>query len=775
MHLSNVLLCSVAAVFGIAASNPSKPQPILIAGTYTRDMGWINGTGEGIYTYKIMDDGSLIKLAVTVLGSNPMYVQGTNKKFNTGKKVIYAVNSIDDVVPKEPGKVTGYVSALSLNGDGTLKLLNTLPTRGGSPTHISLNSAETFVVVSNYAGSVTMFPIHPDGSLGKETYHEEFLKGSKVVKERQDTGHIHSSTWLLNSDHVILANLGSDELIEYKLKPKKQTLKRIEAVKNSHGAGPRHMALHPKGKIAYVVNELSNTVSVYKINDHNEAPKMSKKALQEITTLPSTFTGFSTSADIHLSSNGKFLYTSNRGHDSIAIFKIEIDGTLVSIGWEKTRGTGPRGFVITGNYLIVANQNSNDMFVFKLDCETGLLSFTGNKYEIGTAVCLYVTDMRLASVSICLVAVVAIAAAATRQSTTQSILFVATSTKETTNGINTFKLNTADGSLVPYGITPLAFAEKGLNPTYVQGSTKKFSKGERVIYALNRGSTTGHVSAMTLQSDGTLKVLNSQQMKGGSPAHLALSPREDFVSVANYVGSLSLFPLNADGSVGAQTFYQNFPVGSKVVMDQQAIGHIHSTAWLFNSSKIIAADLGGDELLLYKLDKTKKTLDSLKTVKSSPGSGPRHMAIHPNGGFVYVTNELSNTVSVYTINDDAEFLSSPALQEITTLPPGFTNTNSAADIHFSSNGKFVYVSNRGDNSIVAYKVNADGTLKALRWTKSRGVTPRSFIIYKDWLIVGNEGSNDMYVFKVDGATGALEYTGNSYAIDGPVSFYVAEY
>ncbi|KAE9059941.1 hypothetical protein PF010_g30414, partial [Phytophthora fragariae] len=308
--------------------------------------------------------------------------------------------------------------------------------------------------------------------------------------------------------------------------------------------------------------------------------------------------------------------------------------------------------------------------------------------------------MRLPSLLLCFVAAVANAAT---QSAAQPILFAATWTKETTNGINTFKLNPADGSLTPYGITPLSFEAKGLNPTYVQGSNKKFSNGERVIYALNRGSTTGYVSAMTLQSNGTLKVINTQKMKGGSPAHVALNPKEDFITVANYVGSLSGFPLNADGSVGAESFYQDFPVGSKVVMDNQATGHIHSTTWLPNSNHVIAANLGGDELLQYELDATKKTLKSLAAVKRPAGSGPRHMALHPNGNIAYVTNELSNTVGVHSIDKNAALLSSKALQEVSTLPAGFTNTSTASDIHLSSNGKFVYVSNRGHNSIVTYQ------------------------------------------------------------------------
>ncbi|KAE9167558.1 hypothetical protein PF004_g28788 [Phytophthora fragariae] len=395
MHLSSLLLTFAAALTGVSAGSPqetqSLTQTIMFAATYTRDEGWINGTGKGIYTYKFdTTDGSLTPFGVTPLGINPMYVHGSTKTFNSGERVIYAINAVSDNSTEHPGTTTGFVSALTLNSDGTLELLNTLETHGGSPTHISLSPDEDFLVVSNYAGSLSMFPLNADGSLAKETFHQEFPTGSKVVMDQQATGHIHSTTWLPNSNHVVAANLGSDELLQYNLDEKKQTLKSLKTVNRPPGSGPRHMALHPDGKIAYVVDEIANTVGVYKIN--KKKALLESKSLQEITTLPADFTNSSTSADIHLSDNGKFLYTSNRGHDSIAIFEIETDSTLTSRGWESTRGNVPRGFIIYGDWLIVANQNSNDMYVFKVDSKTGLLSYTGNSYEIGTAVCLYVAE-----------------------------------------------------------------------------------------------------------------------------------------------------------------------------------------------------------------------------------------------------------------------------------------------------------------------------------------------------------------------------------------------
>ncbi|CAH0522348.1 unnamed protein product [Peronospora belbahrii] len=257
MHILCLLLfCFVAAVTGVSAGSPQQQQtatpPILIVGTFTRDEGWVNGTGKGIYTYKLnTTTGSLTPWKVTPYGVNPIYVQGSTKVFNT---------------------------AFTLSSDGSLKLLKARRTYGGLPTHISVSPSQNYVVVSNYAGSIAMFPINADGSLAEKTFYQEFSKGS-------------------------------DELLQYKLDEKKQTLKSLRTVKRLPGSGPRHM----------------------------NAAVLSTKALQEITTLPSSFTNASTSADIHLSSNGKFLYTSNRGHDSIAMFKINCDGTLTSLGWESTR------------------------------------------------------------------------------------------------------------------------------------------------------------------------------------------------------------------------------------------------------------------------------------------------------------------------------------------------------------------------------------------------------------------------------------------------------
>ncbi|KAI9911283.1 hypothetical protein PsorP6_008824 [Peronosclerospora sorghi] len=367
-------------------------HPILYAGTFTRDEGFVNGTGKGIYTFRFnTNTGSLTSWGVTLVGVNPIYIQGTKKKFSNGARAIYAVNSVADHVSVDPTRTTGYVSAFNLKEDGALEMLNTVETYGGYPTHISLSPDEDFVVVSNYAGSVAMFPVLSDGRLGNKSFLQEFPVGSHVVASRQEAGHIHSTTWIPDSKHVVAANLGSDELLQYEIEQELQTLKGLRTVKRPPGSGPRHMVVHHNQNYAYVVDELSNTVGVYNID--KKSALLVTNALQDIPTIPSDFKNYSASADIHLSDNGNFLYTSNRGHNSIAIFKIDkADGTLTSIGWESSRGENPRGFVIYDNWLIVANQDSKDMHVFKVDSTTGLLSYTGNSYEIDSAVCLYVAE-----------------------------------------------------------------------------------------------------------------------------------------------------------------------------------------------------------------------------------------------------------------------------------------------------------------------------------------------------------------------------------------------
>ncbi|KAI9906967.1 hypothetical protein PsorP6_016425 [Peronosclerospora sorghi] len=334
------LVAVVTGIFsGLSCSFELKAiHPFLYAGTFTRDEDFVNGTGKCIYTFKFKTTtGSLTLWGMTLVGVNPIYIQGTKKKFRNSARAIYAVNSVSDHVSVDPTRTTGYISALNLKEDDALEMLNTVETYGGYPIHISLACRE-------------LCYLSRCGRLGNKTFLHEFPVGSHVVAGRQETGHIHSTTWIPYSKHAVAANLGSVELLQYELEQKLQTLKGLRTVKRPPGWGPRHMVVYHYGNYAYVLDELSNTVGVYNIDK--------KSAMLVSNALAS--------ADIHLSNEGNFLYTSNRGHNSIAIFKIKkADGTLTSIGWESSHGKNPLGFVFYGNWLIVANQQSKDMHLFK--------------------------------------------------------------------------------------------------------------------------------------------------------------------------------------------------------------------------------------------------------------------------------------------------------------------------------------------------------------------------------------------------------------------------
>jgi len=269
-------------------------------------------------------------------------------------------------------------------------------------------------------------------------------------------------------------------------------------------------------------------------------------------------------------------------------------------------------------------------------------------------------------------------------------------------------------------------------------------------------------------------------MPGGSPAHVTLSPNEDFVAVANYAGSLSLFPLYDNGTVAPETFYEAFPNGSHVVMDTQATGHVHNTRWLPNSNHVVAANLGGDDLLQYELDATAQTLTSLETVYRPPGSEPRHTVLGSGGEYLYVSNEISNAVGVYKIDQQEALLESPAIQNITTIPANFTNASTAAgtqrEVHLRVEPRpqlHRHVRNRrgrrhSDPAGLGEHARPNATrLYGLRRLTHRGEPE----LERHVRFQGRRFFN--YLCYYNRETGLLSYTGNSYEIEAAVCLYVS--
>ena len=354
------------AFFGYA----QEKNPKLIIGTYT------NNGSHGMYSYTFSDDASSDVLDSLKM-SNPSYLAVAKDK-----QIIYAVNENNP----------GAVAAISINKiNGKLILINTQTTTGANPCYISVTNNGKHVYVANYrSGSLQGIATNANGALGlvQQTIIDT---GSGINKARQEKPHVHAAVLSKDNRFLYATDLGTDELYIYSLNAKSGMLspaKKQPVVKLTAGAGPRHIAFHPATNAAYVIEELSGTVAVFKVNTGNGMLKMQ----QRISTLPTGFKGVIGSADIHVSPNGKFLYASNRGSsNSIAIFSIQPKtGKLVYVAEQSTLGKTPRNFSIdpTGKFLLAANQSSDEIVIFKIDENTGLLSDTGKRINVKRPVCL---------------------------------------------------------------------------------------------------------------------------------------------------------------------------------------------------------------------------------------------------------------------------------------------------------------------------------------------------------------------------------------------------
>jgi 6-phosphogluconolactonase len=302
---------------------------------------------------------------------------------------LYAVNEVEEFA----GKKSGAVSAFSVDQrTGELKFLNQQPSLGGSPCYVVVDRTDRFVLVANYSGgNVAVLPVLRDGSLGEATDMKQG-SGSSINTERQEAPHAHCIVMDPANRFAYACDLGADKIMIFNFDRRRGKLipGKFPWVQVKPGAGPRHLVFHPAGNYAYVINELHATVTAYA---HDRA-NGNLTEVQTIATLPTDFTGANTSADIHVSPDGKFLYSSNRGHDSIAAFKINSqNGRLTLIAHESTGGKGPRNFAIdpTGNFVLVANQKSDNIVTLRRDRKTGRLSAIGQIAEVPSPVCLKFT------------------------------------------------------------------------------------------------------------------------------------------------------------------------------------------------------------------------------------------------------------------------------------------------------------------------------------------------------------------------------------------------
>jgi 6-phosphogluconolactonase len=282
----------------------------------------------------------------------------------------------------------GRVNALAFDDKtGQLAALNTQPGRGDSPCHVAVDRTGRWVLVGNYSsGNLSVLPVQPDGSLGLATQTIQH-EGRGPNPQRQEKPHVHSVNLAANNRDVIVPDLGIDKLVAYTLDARTGTLAPASPphVAVAPGAGPRHFAFHPRLPYAYAILELSSEVAAFRYENGQLAP------LQSVSTLPQGQAGANSCADIHVSPDGKFLYGSNRGHNSIVVYRIDqATGQLALVQHQPTLGDTPRNFALdpAGKFLLVANQNSDHLQVFRRDRKTGRLAPTGQSVKVPAPVCL---------------------------------------------------------------------------------------------------------------------------------------------------------------------------------------------------------------------------------------------------------------------------------------------------------------------------------------------------------------------------------------------------
>ena len=360
---------TLALLMGMTISTASFGQ-FFYAGTYT------DGTSKGVYGYELdAKTGKLQPLGLMAKSVSPAFLA-----WHPTKKFLYAVN--------EAG--AGNVTAFSVDSK-THKLteLNRQSSMGEGPCHLTVDHTGKALIVANYgAGSVVSYPIGADGKLGAAASVVQHT-GKGIDPQKQDGPHAHSAYLSKDNKYVYVADLGLDKVFRYALDTATAKLTAAEpgsfAVKP--GYGPRHMAFAADGKHAYVINEMGNKVTVF--NYDAKAGTMSEFA--DVSTLPPNFVGQNTTAEIALSPGGKFLYASNRGHDSIAVFAVGGGGAeLKLVENVPSGGAMPRNFALTpkGDFLLAANQKGNNIVVFRVDAKTGKLKATGETAELGAPVCL---------------------------------------------------------------------------------------------------------------------------------------------------------------------------------------------------------------------------------------------------------------------------------------------------------------------------------------------------------------------------------------------------
>ncbi|HET9320733.1 MAG TPA: lactonase family protein [Bryobacteraceae bacterium] len=365
--LAPVLFAAVA----LGADRASGNDYLAYIGTYTQK------NSKGIYVFRLNSStGKLTPLGLAAETTSPSYLA-----IHPNHRFLYAVAEVNNF----GGQKSGAVSAFSIDrSTGKLTLLNQVSARGSGPCHVMVDPTGKTLLVANYdSGSVAALPVGQDGRL-REASAAIQHHGTSVNPERQEGPHAHCINNSPDNRFVLAADLGLDQVLVYRFDPARGSLAPNDPPfgKTPPGAGPRHFAFHPNGRFVYVINEIQCTASTFSY----DAQRGALKLLATVSTVPKDYkvTKDDSTAEIRVHPSGKFVYGSNRGPDSIAVFSVDsTTGTLHPIEYVSTQGKTPRGFNIdpTGSYLIAGNQDSDSLVVFRIDQKTGRLTPTGQKLE----------------------------------------------------------------------------------------------------------------------------------------------------------------------------------------------------------------------------------------------------------------------------------------------------------------------------------------------------------------------------------------------------------
>ena len=371
-------------VFGVIAVSWCIALPSAMGAQFRVFIGTYSGSdslSKGIYTCLFdSETGKLSEPKLAIELANPSFLA-----VHPGHKFLYAVNELSE----GPGKGNGGTTAMQINADGTLTKLNEQPSLGGAPCHCNVDATGRTFVIANYTGgNVAAYPIAADGKLGAATcniHHED--------PTREDAAELHPRAHSINfsSDNrfAYAADLGLDKIFIYKLDAENSTLSPAEppSVSVTRGGGPRHFAIHPSGDFAYTNNETTLVATAFVRNAKTGA----LKPIQDITTIPHGHEGGKSTAECLCHPSGRFLYISNRGPDSIAVYSINQEtGLLTWVENEPTGGKTPRNFFVEpgGKWLLAENQDSDSIVVFEIDQKTGALSPSGTSIRVGKPVCI---------------------------------------------------------------------------------------------------------------------------------------------------------------------------------------------------------------------------------------------------------------------------------------------------------------------------------------------------------------------------------------------------